>query len=221
MSQHTVVGIDGWKSRWVAVALEDGVFGEALVGEVLPDVLVRIPAVEAVGIDIPIGFPTTEPRRADQAAREFVGPRRSSVFPTLPETAYRAETYKEANELCRERWGKGVSQQAFALRSKVLEVAELVDDARVFEVHPEVTFAAMAGEPLQWPKRSWNGQQLRRQLLAENGIVLPADLREAGTVPVDDVLDAAACAWTAHRVRRGIASTLPPDPSTGEPTITY
>jgi hypothetical protein len=61
----------------------------------------------------------------------------------------------------------------------------------------------------------------RRRLLADTaGIVLPDDLGPAGrAAAVDDVLDAAAAAWTARRVAHGQARPLPdpPDPS---PTAT-
>jgi len=84
----------------------------------------------------------------------------------------------------------------------------------VFESHPEVPFWALAGgRPMQYPKKSWNGQMERRRLLADAGIVLPDGLTgRAGEVPVDDVLDAAAMAWTARRVADGVAIPLPSPP---------
>ena len=39
--------------------------------------------------------------------------------------------------------------------------------------------------------------------------LLPDQLEDAGTVPPDDLLDAAAAAWTAWRVVRGKAEVLP------------
>jgi predicted RNase H-like nuclease len=51
------------------------------------------------------------------------------------------------------------------------------------------------------------------KLLAETGIVLPGDLGPAGEeAAVDDVLDAAAAAWTALRVFRGEAQPCPDPP---------
>jgi predicted RNase H-like nuclease len=45
------------------------------------------------------------------------------------------------------------------------------------------------------------------------GIVLPDDLGSAGrAAAVDDVLDAAAAAWTARRVAHGQAHPLPDPP---------
>ncbi len=222
MDRPRVVGVDGWKGGWVAVALAGGEFEAVRTAPDLAAMTARFPDAVAFGVDMPIGFASNVPRRADLAARTFVGPRRSSVFATLPEAAYRAATHAEANAICLEMWGKGISQQAFALRDKVLEVAALrADDSRIFEVHPEVTFAAMAGAPLAWSKASWNGQFQRRSMLKEAGIRLPDDLGPSGLVPAADVLDAAGCAWTARRRVAGEAQTLPADPLPGEPIITY
>jgi predicted RNase H-like nuclease len=44
---------------------------------------------------------------------------------------------------------------------------------------------------------------------------LPADLAEAGNVPAG-ILDAAAAAWTATRIARGQATSLPDPPQPGE-----
>jgi predicted RNase H-like nuclease len=41
----------------------------------------------------------------------------------------------------------------------------------------------------------------------------PEDLGPAGAVPVDDVLDAAAVAWTAARVAAGTARSLSDPPA--------
>lgn len=79
----------------------------------------------------------------------------------------------------------------------------------------------MAGVPLEYSKKSWAGQQLRRDLLSVEGIELPDDMGEVGQVPADDILDAAACAWTAFRHSRGSAGTVPSDPDAEEPVIWY
>jgi predicted RNase H-like nuclease len=84
---------------------------------------------------------------------------------------------------------------------------------RVVEVHPEASFAQLAGAALRSRKSSWAGTVLRRRLLAAAGIGLPDDLGPAGEkAGVDDVLDAAAAAWTALRVLRGQARPCPDPP---------
>ena len=52
----------------------------------------------------------------------------------------------------------------------------------------------------------------RRALLAGAGVRLPDDLAGAGAVPADDILDAAAAAWTARRIVSGEASSMPSPP---------
>jgi predicted RNase H-like nuclease len=103
-----------------------------------------------------------------------------------------------------------LSAQSFALGKKILEVEARLNE-RVFEVHPEVSFAALAGQHLRYSKRSWNGQMERRELLAAAGLELPDEL-DGGEAAADDVLDAAIAAWTAERKLRGEARTLPAEP---------
>jgi predicted RNase H-like nuclease len=121
-----------------------------------------------------------------------------------------APTYQEGNQLSWHDYERGVSAQAYALGQKILEVDPIAaSDDRVIEIHPEVCFRAMKGEPLDYSKHSWNGQAERRQLIAGAGIGLPDHLSEAGQVPPDDILDAAAAAWTAWRLAQGTAKVLP------------
>jgi predicted RNase H-like nuclease len=81
------------------------------------------------------------------------------------------------------------------------------------EVHPELTFAELAGAPLADGKSTWSGAERRRQLLADVGIFASGDLGLTGyQVGVDDVLDAAAVAWTAARFARGDARRVPDPP---------
>jgi predicted RNase H-like nuclease len=200
-----VAGVDACRGGWVAVALKDGQFADSLLAQTFPQLLRALADAEAVGVDIPIGLPSEGVRAADLAAREFVGPRRSSVFPVPPRAALVAATYAEARAIL-----PSLSAQSFAIGKKILEVESCLEE-RVFEVHPEVSFAALAGQQLRHSKRSWNGQMERRRLLAEAGIELPDELM-AGQAAADDVLDAAIVAWSAARRASGTAATLPADP---------
>jgi predicted RNase H-like nuclease len=126
-----------------------------------------------------------------------------------------AATYAEASALNLRATGKGLSQQAFALARKILEVDAWVPGARceVIEVHPEVSFATMAGRPLTHPKSTWAGGEERRHLLARAGMQMAGDIGPAGEfAAVDDVLDAAAAAWTAKRYADGRAVGYPESP---------
>jgi predicted RNase H-like nuclease len=169
-----------------------------------------------VAIDIPIGLPDTGRRQADALARSLLGPRASSVFTTPTRAAITAPAYAEAAEQNRNLAGQGLSQQAFALAPRILEVDSWVRsaDVAVIEVHPEVSFVRMAGgTPLAASKHTWAGAMLRRCLLAKADIGLPDDLGEAGVLAsVDDVHDAAVAAWTARRYRHGQATPIPDPP---------
>jgi len=158
--------------------------------------------VQVVAIDIPIGLPDTSVRRADLLARARVGPRWPSVFLTPTRAALLAGSHAEASAINRGRSGAGISAQAYGLRTKLLEVDRWITTTtrRVVEVHPEVSFAALAGAPLTVSKRS------------SAGITLADELGPAGHAGIDDILDAAVAAWTARRVANGQAEHIP-DPA--------
>jgi predicted RNase H-like nuclease len=200
-----VAGVDACRGGWVAVVVEGEQFADSLYAATFSGLLRSLAGAVAVGVDIPIGLPGEGVRAADLAARAFVGPRRSSVFPTPPRAALVAATYAEAREVL-----PSLSAQSFALGKKILEVEGCLEE-RVLEVHPEVSFAALARQPLRDSKRSWNGQMERRRLLASAGIELPEALT-AGQAAADDILDAAIAAWSAARKARGEAAMLPADP---------
>ncbi|PSL08470.1 putative RNase H-like nuclease [Haloactinopolyspora alba] len=225
MTDH-VLGVDACRAGWVGISLVgDDVRGwfattiADLVHNVSADGRPRV-----VAIDIPIGLPTNGPREADRLARELLGPRRSAVFTTLVRAAYEAIDFRAANQAQVAATSKGTTQQGWALRHKVLEVDRWLDkggpdtggddETTVVECHPEVSFAAMNGDsPVSAPKKTWSGHYQRRELLAANAVVVPDELGDAGRrAGMDDVLDAAAAAWTARRVARGEAASIPETP---------
>ncbi|MGH3303199.1 MAG: DUF429 domain-containing protein, partial [Streptosporangiaceae bacterium] len=183
----------------------------AEIAELVAMAAAEVP-VRAIAIDIPIGLADDGARRADVLARTAAGRRWASVFMTPVRAALQADTYAEALAVSRARTGSGVSSQAYRLRDKILQVDSWRERAPclVVEAHPELSFAAMAGTPLPDSKSTWAGAVRRRQLLAAHGIDLAGDLGLSGLrVGVDDVLDAAAVAWTATRVAAGTARRLP------------
>src|SRR2546430_1546888 len=207
------LGVDAARGGWIAVVFEDDSFVDALLERRFPALLERFPEAAVVGVDVPIGLPDVGARRrADVAARAVLGARRSSIFFTPARVAVEAATYTEARAVA-----PGTSAQGWALKAAILDV-DRVDDARVREVHPEASFALLAGRPLAFSKRTWNGQRERLRLLAGAGVELP-DRLDAGLVRADDVLDAAVAAWSATRIARGEHVTFPADPLPGEPVI--
>ncbi|MDX6315249.1 MAG: hypothetical protein QOF44_4713 [Streptomyces sp.] len=217
------MGVDACPLGWVAVILLDGRFAGAEVASGLAELLERVPYAEVVGIDIPLGLLETGRRRAEALAAGKLGPHRSRVFPVPPRAVWEQADYDAANLHCREITGAGLSRQTWGLARKLREANQCRElaDSPLHEVHPEVSFAAMnEGTPIAAGKKSWNGQAERRRLLRAQGIVLPEDLGAAGRVPPDDLLDAAAAAWSARRIALGTAVSLPAPPevtSTGLP----
>ena len=203
--------MDACRQGWVAVRLDHrGRFGEAVLHRELESVVAQ--AGEAlVAVDIPLGLTRQEWRECDRIAAGRVGRRSSSVFRIPPRPVVETADYAAANALCRELTGSGLNFQAHGLFAKIREADRIrgAGAGRLYEVHPELSFRTMAGAPLSAAKKNWNGQAERRRLLANEGIVLPDDLGEAGRVPADDVLDAAAAAWSAHRIAAGRSSCLP------------
>ena len=195
----------------------------------------------AVGIDMPIGLPSGAKRQADIDARELLGPRRSSLFWSPPLAALHAADYDRANLASREHLGMGLAKQAYNLLPKIREVRATLQPSdfgsdsipRAAEVHPELSFAFLAASlaqsganqegrasmpsaaPLQNPKRFQAGVAERLALLAEcfEGIHTSALTPLVGPphAALDDVLDAAAAAWTARRLAAGRAAHLGAD----------
>lgn len=217
MDRERVLGVDACPAGWVAIALSAGETRAYVAPEIssLVDHAVADGPVAVVGIDIPIGLADAAPRQADLLARRAAGARRASVFVTPVRAAVEAGSYELAVAANRRLGGTGISRQAFALREKILQVDRWVRQTplRVAEVHPELSFAAMAAGPLAERKVTWAGMTRRRSLLAASGVTLADDLGPAGRLArTDDVLDAAAVAWTALRILRAEARSLPDPP---------
>ena len=220
MSSGRVLGVDACRAGWVGIALSGGE-SRAYFAPGIRELADRAAAdgpLLVIAIDIPIGLADAGRRGADVLARKDLKGRWPSLFITPVRAAVEAADYQAAAAENRRLAGEGLSRQAFALRAKILDVDQWLQTgsaapAQVVEAHPELSFAAMAGAPLRSRKSTWAGAVQRRTLLAQAGIVLDGDLGLAGEqAGVDDVLDAAAAAWTARRVSHGSARCLPPSP---------
>jgi predicted RNase H-like nuclease len=229
-----VTGVDGCRDGWAAVEVDvefdlgagagagagedGGEFGAVTVRVAgsLAELLAGTAAGQVVGIDMPLGLLAGGWRLADAEARRRLGPRRSSIFAIPPAAVWRQPDYHAALAECRRLTGQGFSIQAWGLRPKLLEAGRYRGQGpqRLYEVHPELSFAGLAGAPLPEPKHRPAGQALRRSVLAAAGLDVPDD--PAWRRAAADVLDAAAVAWTASRIAAGRAVVLPDPPQTGE-----
>lgn len=210
-----VLGVDACKAGWVGVLLA----GASATVHVAPNIAELVERADAeawasvVAIDIPIGLPDAGRRTADTLARRRVGPRAPSVFTTATRSALRAPTHAEAVLANRSLTGSGLSIQAYGLRTKILEVDAWVRAAGrpVIEVHPEVSFAELNGAHLASAKSTKEGIEQRQTALLAQAISVATEPRRS-RVGADDILDAAAAAWTARRYARGEAISLPDPP---------
>jgi len=213
MSEHerhvtvSAAGVDGCAAGWVAVTL-----GPVAVTVAVAATLDLFPLAGVTGIDMPLGLLGAGWRDADLLARRALGRRGVTVFAIPPRAVWECQSYAEANRLCRELTGKGLSVQAWGLRRKIAEAGEFrrraatgPEGVQLYEVHPELSFAALAGAPLTASKHTKAGLTVRRHLLAQAGITLPPKVAGAAE---DDLLDAAAVAWSARRIAAGTAVTL-------------
>ena len=193
-----VAGVDGTKGGWVAIGLDEGRVAEDFLFRPVETDFGELDDAEVIAVDIPIGF---GPRKADAVARAFLSGAASTVFPT------------PARELLESPFapGRGISKQSHSLAPRILHVTHLArTDPRFYEVHPEVSFRAMNdGEALVHRKKFAGGALERLELLRRHDIDLGHLSPAVGAVPLDDVLDAAAAAWSALRIARGEARTLP------------
>ncbi len=213
-----VLGVDGWSKGWVGIELNDGRFAADHIALSLAGII-KSNGYDVITVDIPLGLFESGLRQADIASRKELGPRASSVFLTPPRPVFQEGSFASANALNRVLTGLGLSQQSYALRQRVLEADELFDDGetlRLFEIHPEVSFAKMGGRPAPFSKKTWQGQHDRVERLEAHGITIPAKLGKAAQVPPDDILDAAAAAWSAHRIAMNRCGTIPIPPQINE-----
>jgi predicted RNase H-like nuclease len=218
-----IYGVDGCKNGWVAVG-EDLDSGE-IAWKVYRDIESLLQAdtqPTIIAIDIPIGLEDNKPRTCDLEARKLLGwPRSSSVFTAPLRPMLDCTDYREACRVRQEIEGKSMSKQAYNIMPKIKEIDDLLRREAglrsvIHEVHPEVCFYALAGnQPMRENKKRPEGHQERARFLPERY----ADLLERaesecagqGAAP-DDILDAFAALWSAGRISRGEAISIPATP---------
>lgn len=198
-----VAGADGCHSGWVVVRahVREG-RPRGIHADLLPsfEAVVQIEADHTV-IDIPIGLLDVHVaggRECDRAARKLLGRRRrSSVFtpPIRPLLAAAPFLDYAAARLI-----QPITKQTLGIVPKIAEVDAVMRhelQVRIHEGHPEVTFAALAGVPMRYGKKSQAGQAERGKVLRAYLSDLPALERQG--CQVDDLFDACAMLLTAVR----------------------
>jgi predicted RNase H-like nuclease len=208
----TVVGVDGCPAGWICFQIDLQSRRTAVrVLTNLVELISESPEPKLIAIDIPIGIPTTGARACDIGARRLLGkPRSNSVFPAPIRATFAAKTYQEACALSLEAQGKSISRQAFEIIPKIREVDELITpdlQTRIFEIHPEVSFWALNGRrSLKHGKYKREGKDERLGLLFPHYPALRQHVTKLNRAEAaeHDLLDAAAAAWTAECVVKGL-----------------
>ncbi|HEY4625272.1 MAG TPA: DUF429 domain-containing protein [Blastococcus sp.] len=203
-----VLGVDGWRGAWVGARLD----GRAITLLALPDVaaVLAVPDVEVVAIDMPIGLSDDGPRACDVAARRRLGRAGSSVFPAPLRAVLGAADYAQACKRSVEASGKALSRQAWNLVPAIRALDDALGDPpteRVVEVHPELSFRALA-PAVGDPKITARGTMQRLRALRAVMDVETALADGPAGVPMVDALDACAAAWSAGRLAAGIAESV-------------
>lgn len=164
---------------------------------------------------MPLGLLDSGERDADRVVKRKLGQRSSSLFVMPPRPVFDELNHPAASARCKALTGKGLSIQAWGLKAKLLEANALYDNDAppLREIHPELSFLELGLLHVDGGKKIWRGQRARLRVLEAAGIYLPEDLGQAvARVPADDVLDAAAAAWTAHRIAHDVAECVPDPP---------
>jgi predicted RNase H-like nuclease len=218
------LGVNWSDDGWLAVAFDRTGFDRAAVFAEVGELWHRYEEqTERVLVDVPIGLKEGSGDRAcDKLAREVLGPRGEAVVGPPVREATRKRRYPAARRTTRRIADGELTQRAFDVSEPVAAVDDLlrnVPAARaVFaEAHPEVCLRAFADDPLQYPTQTAGGYAERMRALAAFDTDAPPTVQRVaesvgGTgLPVEDVLDAVALAYTA-RPGPGRLRSLPPDP---------
>lgn len=207
----TFIGVDGCRGGWLA-AVQRGAELSLEVHATFIGLLAAHPDAVRVGVDMPIGLPHAgyPVRECERAARKLLGRRASSVFSPPCRAAANAANYDEARQRNQQELGPSLSVQAWNICPKIAEVdralvASPLWAPKIFEVHPEVCFAALAGgQPMAHRKATPEGKQERLALLSR-WVPNAAELRASAlsrfkrsVVQEDDILDALVVLLTAR-----------------------
>lgn len=211
-----LAGVDGCKAGWVVVEgrFDGGVCGplEVRIARDLDAVCAQGRNPERVALDMPVGLleaRRTGGRECDQETRKRLKKRASSVFSPPVRPLLQAQSWDEAR-------GGGISIQAWGIVPKIRAVDQWMTpqrQERVFEAHPELAFALLAGAPMNHNKAKPEGRAerlalLRRFLPEVDRLVEPHPFLKKD-VAGDDLLDACVLLLVAHAHLLGTATVLP------------
>ena len=149
-------------------------------------------------------------RECDIKAREFIGPRRHSIFAPPCKEASLQNDYASANKLNKEITNYGLSKQTWMINEKLKETQKLIEKGySLKEGHPECSFRELKGDFLRFGKSGLLGFFERLDLLTNlgfNPISLSKQLSNEIKAKPDDLIDSLILCWSAsrHIYKKGI-----------------
>ena len=219
-----VSGVDGCKAGWFAFHFDGAVWRGSVHNNIRK--LYESIESELILIDIPIGLRENEKceRVCDKEARKLLTKRKPCVFPAPSRYTLECDEFAEALEINRQKTGRGLPKQAFALCPKIREVDVFIqsrdyfpEKKRIREVHPEICFWGLNGRSeMKYRKKDFLGKYERIHLLKTHlpqAKELFAEARgkhQKQDVADDDIIDALCCAVTA--IYHDSLSTIPLNP---------
>jgi predicted RNase H-like nuclease len=214
----TIHGVDGCKGGWLSVSKEGNSDLRVQVFNRFVDLIRVFPDFKIAAVDIPIGLVDDGNRKCDEEARQLLrGRRAASVFSAPIRAVLGARDYKGACQISRDRQGKAITKQTWAMVKKIREVDALLCarndlQQRIVEVHPEISFYHLNGGNLVAHSKHTAKGSIERQRLIK--ATFPPYYEAAMGSPsdkftLDDLLDACAALWSAERFLAGSAVKLP------------
>ena len=200
------VGIDGCSNGWLASITKPFDFENCfcLYSKFLYELISKLPEKNFIIIDIPIGLEEKKHiRECDIKAREFIGPRRHSIFAPPCKKASLQIDYSSANKLNKEITNHGLSKQTWMINEKLKETQKIIEKGyKLNEGHPECSFRELKGDFLKFGKSGLLGFFERLDLITNLGfdpISLGKKLSNEIKAKPDDLLDSLILCWSASR----------------------
>lgn len=218
---RTLAGVVPYAKGWlVASAKLQGITMSSEEPQVflnIIDVLDYKPAYQVIALFAPIGLlddPTAGGRHCDRDARKLLGqPRSSSIASAPARPVLQCQSFAEAAQAN----GGRLSPVRWRQMRRIAEVDANIApywQRTVFEVHPELSLFQLNGDlPVRFSKHSGAGIEERKKLLEDRfpGVERVLEARISG-VKAPQLIDAAACLWTARRIVSRAVSRVPEDP---------
>lgn len=208
------VGLDWASKGWFGVILRDDNSWETDHFPTIWSLWKHHSDASRILIDIPIGLPSTSRRACDVEAKRALDQQGRSVFYTPIRDAVYEQNLDNAKER-NEEVGYSIQNQAWGIVPRIREVDEFFDmnpgaRDRVFETHPELCFYSLNGQETVPRKKTEEGIDRRKSLIADEHSEAESIYEEACDLYLapeyasflrakDDILDAVVAAVTARR----------------------